>query len=625
MSFGPAFDAKERVRQAVDIVDLVGSYLQLRREGKIFKALCPWHDDSRPSLQVNPERQSFKCWVCDIGGDAFSFIMKMENVEFREALNMLAERAGVDITPPNTVQGVGANVGVSSGDEKRLLFQAAAWVEQKYHDCLLHSPEAEIARRYLDERGINEDSIRRFHLGYAPDKWDWLLNESRGTPYSPKVLQTIDALAARQNGQGYYDRFKGRVLFSIRDQQGRPIALGGRVLPQLATADTAKYVNSRETPLFSKSNTLYAFDVAKDAITKSKVAMVMEGYTDALIAQQFGFQNAIACLGTALGERHIKILKRFADTILLVLDGDEAGQKRTNEILDLFVAEQVDLRILTLPEEMDPCEFLLERGAAAFQELLGTAVDALEHKIRTVTRGIDPQRDTHRANQALEEMLSTLAKAPRLQTGGDSGAKLREQQMLARLAREFRVPEEQLRQRLGGLRRGSQRQTRIEAGGETENETQNIFSSNSLSIWERELLEIILVEPESVSQIAEQLSWEALKSLGCRVILKRCIELSNGGVTPAFERLILEFDDPAIKNLLVELDETAHAKGGVELALRLKDVLASFRRRAEDREQQAELATLQERRVGDDEALLSLQRMIQQQRSRQGISAPTDG
>ena len=625
MSFGTAFDAKERVRQAIDIVDLVGSYLQLRREGRIFKAHCPWHDDTRPSLQVNPERQSFKCWVCDIGGDAFSFLMKMENVAFPEALAMLAERAGIDITPPKGEHGGGSPSGVSSGDEKRLLFQAAAWVEQKYHDFLMQSPEAEIARRYLDDRGISEDSIRRFHLGYAPDKWDWLLNESRGTPFTPKVLQTIDALAQRQNGQGYYDRFKGRVLFSIRDQQGRPIALGGRVLPQLATAETAKYVNSRETPLFSKSNTLYAFDVAKETITKSKTAMVMEGYTDALIAQQFGFHNAIACLGTALGERHIKILKRFADTILLVLDGDEAGQKRTNEILDLFVAEQVDLRILTLPDEMDPCEFLLERGAAAYQELLGTAVDALEHKIRTVTRGIDPQRDTHRANQALEEMLATLAKAPRLQTGADSGSKLREQQMLARLAREFRVPEEQLRQRLGALRRGSQRQTRIEAGTEASTEKQNIFTSSLLPSWERELLEIVLVEPESVSQIAEQLSWDELSSPACRVVLKRCIELSSSGITPAFERLLVEFDDPDVKNLLVELDETARAKGGVELALRLRDVLASFRRRVEDRERQAAVATLQERRVGDDEAMVSLQQLIEQQRSRQGISAPTDG
>ncbi|HZZ73315.1 MAG TPA: DNA primase [Pirellulales bacterium] len=629
MSFGVAFDAKERVRQAIDIVELAGSYLQLRREGRIYKALCPWHDDSRPSLQINPERQSFKCWVCDIGGDIFSFLMKIENVSFAEAMAMLAERAGVDLRPPKAdgATSAGSTASASpSPDDKRLLYQAAAWVEQQYHHFLVDAPEAEIARRYFDARGISEQSISRFRLGFAPNQWEWLLSRARNTPYTAKVLQTIGVIGQRPNGPGYYDRFKGRVLFSIRDQQGRPVALGGRVLPEFQGEGTAKYVNSPETPLFSKSNLLYAFDQAKDAISKSHVAMVMEGYTDALIAQQFGFQNAVACLGTALGERHIRLLKRFANSILLVLDGDEAGQKRTNEILDLFVAEQVDLRILTLPEEFDPCEFLLERGAAAFQALLDTAVDALEHKLRTVTRGVDLLRDTHRANLALEEVLATLAKAPRQDAQNSSGSKLREQQILARLARDFRVREEELRQRLGALRRGqTSRQARFEESSAGHDAAANPFHSASLHAWERELLEIVLIEPEAISQIAEQLAWSEVSSAGCRTILRRCCELSQRGITPDFNRLILEFDEPEAKHLLVELDETSHAKGDVELALRLQEVLSSFRRRAEDRERLAVLAPLQDRRVADGEAEFILQQLIEQQRSRQGISAPTDG
>ncbi len=171
MSSVTEYDIKERVRQAVDIVELVGSYLQLRREGRNYKALCPWHDDTRPSLHVNPERQSFKCWVCDIGGDIFSFVMKMENVEFPEALAMLAERAGISLKPARS------SSGRSDTDEKRALYQAMAWAEERFYECLLNAPEAEPARRYLADRQISADSVERFRLGYAPDRWDWLIKQ----------------------------------------------------------------------------------------------------------------------------------------------------------------------------------------------------------------------------------------------------------------------------------------------------------------------------------------------------------------------------------------------------------------------------------------------------------------
>ena len=363
MSNGLAQDAKERVRQAIDIVDLVGDYLQLRREGRGYKALCPWHDDSKPSLTVDPERQTFRCWVCDIGGDIFSFVMRHDKVTFPEALQMLADRAGI---PLSTSEGRGQ-------DEKRLLYQAMAWAEEQFHACLL-SPEGETARGYLAGRGIEPENWNKYHLGYTPDRWDWLLERARGTRFGPKVLETVGLVGQRRSGQGYYDRFKGRVLFSIRDPQGRPVGVGGRILPGSTDEQAAKYVNSPETPLFSKSNLLYGLDQAKDTLAKTRTALVMEGYTDCLIAQQYGFGSALAVLGTALGERHIKLLRRFVDRIVLVLDGDEAGRRRTDQILELFVAEQMDLRILTLPDELDPCDFLLERGAAAFAALVERAV-----------------------------------------------------------------------------------------------------------------------------------------------------------------------------------------------------------------------------------------------------------
>jgi len=274
----------------------------------------------------------------------------------------------------------------------------------------------------------------------------------------------------------------------------------------------------------------------------------------------------------------------------------------------------VDLRILTLPEEFDPCEYLLERGADAFRQLLDTAVDALEHKLRTATRGIDLLRDTHRANAALEAILATLAKAPRASSATSSAQKLREQQILVRLAREFRLPEEQIRTRLTALRRAGDRVSALRPA-ETASAPR---PKPSLDNWERELLEIVLMEPEAVARIAEELPLKQINSPACREILSRCYQWAAAGVTPSFERLLTEFDEPEWKNLFVELDETARAKGGADLALRLTDVLKSFHQREQQRQLQSTAKSAQV-----DE--LTLLQLIEQKRRQQGISAPTDG
>ena len=281
--------------------------------------------------------------------------------------------------------------------DKRTLYEAAAWAERQFCECLANAAEAEPARRYLAERGINAASCSAFHLGYSPDRWQWLLDRARSTSYSPAVLEAA-GLAAKSSESGrFYDFFRGRVLFSIRDPQNRPIGFGGRILP--GQDDPRKYVNTRETRLFSKSEHVYGLDLARDAIARSRQVVVVEGYTDVIMAHQCGLTNFVAVLGTALGPRHIRLLRRYADSITLLLDGDEAGQRRTNEVLELFVQSDVDLRVLTLPDGLDPCDFLLQRGAEAMRGQLSGAVDALEHAIRVQTKGIDLLRDTHRANR----------------------------------------------------------------------------------------------------------------------------------------------------------------------------------------------------------------------------------
>ncbi len=622
VSYSSSPHAKEQVRQAIDIVDLVGRYIPLRRQGRNYVGLCPWHDDSRPSLQVNPERQSWRCWVCAIGGDVFSFVMKMDGVSFPEALVLLADRAGIPLHPK------GLKVSAEGSEDKRHLFRVMAWAEQQYRECLLHSPEGEPARRYLQQRGISSASIDQFHLGFAPNQWDWLQRRAANAGFSLRTLETVGLVVPSSEGKRPYDRFRGRVLFSIRDLQSRPVAFGGRVLPETGSTSPAKYINSPETPLFTKSNLVYGLDAARDAIRKGDAfarkgdVLVMEGYTDCIVAHQFGFRNAVAVLGTALGSRHIQVLKRFADRILLVLDGDEAGQKRTNEVLELFVAENVDLRIVTLPQNLDPCDFLQTRGAEAFHKILEEeAADALEHAFRTATRGIDLVNDIHRASNALEGLLSIVAKAPRLRGDTTSDDRFREEKILQRLAASFRLPEQDVRARLTALRRQGRAKSpplrpALEAGVSR--------PLGKVDPCDRELMELLLRFPDRVPEIREAIPPDQVAHPACRTVYELICRLDQAGTTPTFSRLMLELDDPALKSLLVEFDESGSAKKIADPAALLAEIVGSFRRREAARDLALAVSRVREGRPGQGPTV-DWRHIEQLERARRGMSAPTDG
>jgi DNA primase len=617
VSFGPAFDAKEQVRQAVDIVDLVGSYVQLRRQGRNFVGLCPWHDDSRPSLQVNPDRQSFKCWVCDLGGDVFSFVMKAEGLEFREALELLAERAGIQLRQPSNTSEPGGS-SPRPEDDKRTLYRVAAWAEEQFHRCLIAAPEGEPGRRYFEQRGITPDTIRRFHLGFAPDRWDWILERARGTEWRPPLLERVGLLRRKELGGGFYDWFRGRAMFSIRDARSRPVAFGGRVLPQLADDRTAKYINSPETPLFSKSRELYGLDIARENFRSARRAIVMEGYTDVLLAHQNGIDNCVAVLGTALGERHLQLLRRYTDSITLVLDGDEAGKRRTNEILDnllaLFEKIQIDLRILTLPEGLDPCDFIIEYGSDSFRQLLAQAVDALEHKFNAVTQGLDTLTDTHRASQAAEQLLATLASIRPAAGGANSQALLREEQMLSRVARKFHMPEDKLRSRLSALRKEARRRkSAAPASAPSEQPASNAPRLAELPAWDRDLLELVLLDPSVVRRIVVAIEPSAITSNTASRIFSACCRLVEDGWQNDFGRLLAEFDDPGMKNLLVQLDESSATKVSADRERWLADLLEANRRRREETQHRSRLAAA---RQDGDEAEQLLAQFCEQSKSK---------
>lgn len=448
MAGGSDFDVKERVRQSTDIVDLLGSYMQLRRQGANFVAHCPWHDDRRPSLQINPVRQSWVCWVCNFRGDIFDFVMRREGVEFYDALRMLADRLGIEVKPsgPAPVKG--------SPDDKQTLYRAMSWAAELFRAELADSQTARLAREYVADRKLSDETVERFRLGFSPLDRDWLAHRARNSEFSPQVLEACGLVVRRENTSNYMDRFRGRLMFPIQDTLGRVIAFGGRLVPGLfaeGEEPPGKYINSPETKLFSKSENLYALNLATESVSRSRHLIVMEGYTDVIGAHQAGMRGVVAALGTAVNQRHIKLMKRYADRITLVLDGDAAGQRRTNEILDLFVAENVDLRILTLPEGLDPFDFVQTQGAEPLQKLIENAPDAMEHRIRVETSGVDLLNDTHRAMQALDRILTTIAHIPQSLTAAASASKLRADQLLTRISRTFRMEKPDLQARLRDL------------------------------------------------------------------------------------------------------------------------------------------------------------------------------
>ncbi|MGQ9503565.1 MAG: DNA primase [Thermogutta sp.] len=614
MPLSPYSDVKEQIRQAIDIVDLVERYIPLRRQGRGFVGLCPWHDDHRPSLQVNPQRQIFRCFVCDIGGDIFTFVMKMENVEFPEAVAMLAEMAGIPLSPAT-------GRASPASEQKRELYRVLAWAEQQYHECLLDLPEAGSARKYLADRQISRESIARFRLGFSPLQPDWLARKARRDQIDLKPLSTAGILTGGQ-GRELIDRFRGRVLFSIRDSQGRTVGFGGRVLPQMAESVAAKYINSPETPLFSKSRLLYGLDAARDAFRKTGTALVMEGYTDVIMAHQFGFQNAVAVLGTALGDSHLQVLQRFVDRVVLVLDGDEAGRRRAAQVLELFVARQIDLRVLILPEDMDPCDFLLKYGAAGFQDMLDTrTVDALEHAFTAATDSIDLDRDIDGVTRAVDRLLSVIAKAPSRLGEHTAQQQAREWKILSRLSVLTRIDETVLRRRLEELRRGGRARGTMTTGPSSP------ASPSTLDGWHRTFLEFLVTVPAAAEKLKEAFQPEQIESPLAREIFQLTLDLLASGKPTDFEHLMLATDDPLVHNILVDVDQTAREKRISEQ--NPDDILQGLLRSYEERVAKARGSqlthVLRKGGLAPEQQIDLLKRIVEQERNRQKWSEPMDG
>lgn len=394
-------DLLEQIRAASDIVDVISGYIPLKRAGANFSALCPFHREKTPSFTVTPHKQIFYCFGCHKGGDVFRFVQTYENLTFPEALKRLAERAKI----PLTFQGDAIDQGAAL---KEKLFEIQEQAAQRWHGILLKEPAAEPARQYLSQRKVGGEAIKLFRLGYAPDSWDDTVSWLARKGYDPGVALKSGLVAARDGESGYYDRFRGRVIFPISNEQGRVIGFSGRLLA--ADAKAAKYINSPETPIFNKGRVFFGLDKSKRALIESQSAVVLEGQVDLITAYLAGIKNVVAPQGTAFTDDHARILKRYVEEVVLCFDSDAAGQNASVRALDALLAAGLPVRVATIPAPHDPDSYIKQLGGEAFRSLLAEAVPFFDFYLNNLCSAHDP-RSSRGKSLIVAEMAEKLGRA----------------------------------------------------------------------------------------------------------------------------------------------------------------------------------------------------------------------
>ena len=380
--------ALDQVRAASDIVDVIGSYLPLKRAGANFVALCPFHREKTPSFSVNPHRQTFHCFGCHKGGNVFTFVKEYENLDFVEAVRRLAERAKI---PLEFEQGA---VYQQSRDLKDKLLQVHEQIAQRWQNTLANEAAGQLARDYLAKRGVSQEAVNLFRLGSAPDLWDDTVNWAKSKGFALDLVEKAGLILRKEGTDHFYDRFRGRLMFPICDEQGRVVGFSGRVLA--GDEKTAKYVNSPETPIFTKSKLFFGLDKSKRAVLDAGYAIICEGQLDLISCFMSGTQNIVAPQGTAFTSEHARILKRYVEEVVLCFDSDEAGQNAAVRALDHLLGSELAVRVAVVPAPHDPDSFIKNFGGSAFQSLIEKAEGFFDYYLNRLCATNDVATDKGR-------------------------------------------------------------------------------------------------------------------------------------------------------------------------------------------------------------------------------------
>lgn len=382
------------IQERCDIVELISSYIPLKKAGRNFKATCPFHNEKTPSFIVSPEKQIYHCFGCGEGGNALSFLMKYERLEFKEAIKTLAKLAGVPIQFEEKE---------SDKEESYIseLYRINEIAGDFYQNYLIKNINSGLAK-YLESRKLNKESLKKFKIGLAPNQWDGLINYLRAKSINLKLIEKTGLIIPKENG-GFYDRFRNRLIIPICDPKNRIIAFGARSLDQ----NLPKYINSPETRIFIKGKNLFGLNLAKDSIRESDFCIITEGYFDVIMPMQEGLSNIVCSSGTALTNEQIRLLKRFTKNVVVIYDSDTAGQIATLRSLDLFLEEDMHVKVVDLPKGYDPDLFARKLGIAKLKKLIDSSLDIFDYKLNVLSRIWDVKKINEKSKIAME-MLTTI-------------------------------------------------------------------------------------------------------------------------------------------------------------------------------------------------------------------------
>lgn len=512
----------DEILAKIDIVELIAGYFPLKRAGRNFKALCPFHNEKTPSFMVNPQRQIFHCFGCSKGGNAFTFLMEYERMDFYEAAKTLAAKAGVRLPLDSAA---GGKTGIVSAVYK------VNQLAMSFYKDRLSSGEGAFARKYLDARGINRQTQELFSLGVSSDKWEGLFSCLRGKNISIALLEKSGLFCARREG-GYYDRFRSRLIFPILDVKKRVVAFGARLLADETPA--AKYVNSPETLVYVKGRHLYGLNLSWEEITKNDSAVVVEGYFDAISVYQAGIKNVVASLGTSLTAEQIKLLKRYTQNVVMIYDSDSAGQEASLRSLDLLLAESMNARIGLLTPQTDPDSFLRKMGAEAFRKVINSAQEFFDYKLGVLTARFPSGQPQGKARIALEMLVSL----------NNLSNNVLQSEYLRKLAGSLNINEEALMIELRKLK------------GKKSVLPAERFISNTdrkANPTEKLLLNLILRQTQLIERVKSELCAEDFQDARIARIFSLVLKLTAEGRTVEANRLIGYLNDGTLAAFISEL------------------------------------------------------------------------
>ena len=500
----------EQIRQNNDVVEVIGSYFPLKRAGANFRALCPFHKEKTPSFNVNPSKQIWHCFGCGEGGNVFSFVMKYENVDFLTAVRRLAERAGIKLEYEERA----GDPGRDQKDQLLVLHEVAA---NFFHHKLMKEPSAAVAREYLKNRGITAETAKKWRLGYSPDAWDGLIQHAVTKKLAAELLAAGGLALQRDRGDGFYDRFRGRLMFPICDEQGRAVGFSGRILTD--AKDQPKYVNSPETPIFQKGRILFALDKAKRAILDEKYAIVCEGQVDTISCHEAGVENVVAPQGTALTEQHARILKRYAEEVVLMFDADAAGQNAIVRSAGPLWDAGVVIRVAVLPPRHDPDSYVKAFGGEKLKELVTKAPSFFLYLLDRLSQQHDPRTERGKL-QIARQMAEWLARIP---------TPILLATYAQQTARRLDIGEDVLRKEVTKLT-GSRRDRTGIAGGDDElNDAADIDEERPRGLPAEEMLLRTMLADERIIEIAaERLDLAWLSNSLAGQTIQDALRLYNG-------------------------------------------------------------------------------------------------